>query len=356
MTAIEPSGPSIGTLDETRGWLGREMPVESVDEVTRNDIRRKLEVFGFYCPLYYDEAIARAHGYRTIVAPAAMIRLWAMGPYWKPGDPPPYPDEPEKQGTIHAINIPAPGSEGVNVGSEWEYFEPLHPGDRISGVWKLSGVAPKRTRLGEGAFLTTESTYRKQTGEVVAVEINTVFRFTRDADPVEDAQQMVSQETEPAAAWQGPSAAIDWASQRFFDDVAEGEEIPSHSIPITYQRLVMGIASDRMFSPIHHNRDYARSVGLDDIIVNTMFYEMLYEITLREWIGLDGKIRKLGPFRMIQNSHPGDIVTCHGRVTKKEIVDGQSLVRLDVWDETPRRGVVTRGEAAVSLPHRSSSR
>src|SRR5262249_50588472 len=66
------------SLDQVRQWLGRETHFEGADEVTRSDIRRKLEVFAFACPLHYDDTVAQAHGYRTVIAPRAMTPLWSL--------------------------------------------------------------------------------------------------------------------------------------------------------------------------------------------------------------------------------------------------------------------------------------
>src|SRR5262245_26118833 len=126
------------SLDDTRQLIGRERTFEGVDEVSRNDIRRKLEVYCFDCPLHYDEAVARAHGYQTIVAPTALTPLWTMPAYWSPGEPSPYaPGLRPKVGGL-TTNVPTPYPKGLNTASEWEYFEPLYPGDRLHGVWKLA--------------------------------------------------------------------------------------------------------------------------------------------------------------------------------------------------------------------------
>ena len=111
----------------------------------------------------------------------------------------------------------------------------------------------------------------------------------------------------------------------------------------------MSVAADRMFSSIHHNRDRAREGGLEDIIFNTLGYEMVFEITLRRWMGLDGRVRKLGPFRMVKNSHPGDTLICRCRVTEKNAQDEEALVRVDIAVDNPR-GEAARGEALISLP------
>ena len=82
--------------------------MKRVDEVTRSDIRRKLEVYCFDCPLHYDESVARAHGYRTIIAPAALTPLWAMPAYWSPGEPTIFaPGLWEKNGSFR-LDVPTP--------------------------------------------------------------------------------------------------------------------------------------------------------------------------------------------------------------------------------------------------------
>jgi acyl dehydratase len=340
-------------LAEARQLLGRESSFAGVDEVTRSDIRRKLEVYCFDCPLHYDEAVARAHGYRTIVAPAAMTPLWAMPAYWSPGEPSFYaPGLKEKVGGIH-MDVPNPYPKGFNAASEWEYFEPVYPGDRLHGSWKLTEVKPRETRLGDGVFLSFESTVFKQTGERVAIHRNTGYRYKERADRVE-AAQAAPREAAPAADAPPPeNPAVDWSQQVAFEDVEVGSEAPPYHLWLNYQRIVMSVAVDRMFSGIHHNRDAARAAGMDDIIFNTRGYDMLFEITLRRWIGLDGRIRKMGPFRMTKNSHPGDTITCHARVTNKELRDGQGLLDLEIWVDGPR-GEAARGQAVVSLPVRGT--
>jgi 3-methylfumaryl-CoA hydratase len=335
-------------LAETRAWLGRETAFQGADEVTLSDIRRKLEVYCFDCPLHYDQEVARAHGYAGVVAPVTMVHLWAMEPYWSPGEPSPYaPSLREKNGTGRT-DIPNPYPKGLNASSEREFFEPVYPGDRLHGAWKLTDVQPKTTSLGEGAFMTTEVRIWKQTGELAAIHRATGFRYYPAADRLERAQGQPRGAPPPPAEPAADNPAIDWGRQLRFEDVAAGDELPPYSLWLNYQRIVMSVAADRMFSSIHHNRDAARSGGLDDIIFNTLGYEMVFEITLRRWIGLDGRIAKLGPFRMVKNSHPGDTLTCRCSVAAK--LDS-GLLRLDVAVHN-QRGEAARGEALVSLPRR----
>jgi len=345
------------TLEETSKWLGRELPSTGVDEVSRSDIRRKLEVYCFDCPLHYDDDVAQAHGYRAIPAPVVMTGLWSMGPHWAPGQPPLFPPGDSEsrlpgapEGETH---VPMPFARNVQAGSETEYFEPVYPGDRLHGVRKLVEITPKQTRLGNGAFFTFEGRHWKQTGELVSASRSTGYRYDPFPERVEEARTLprepAPRPTPDPLTWSNPE--VDWNLQVAFEDVSAGNEIPPYGLWLSYQRIVMSVAADRMFSPLHHSRDYTRGQGLADIIFNTRGYDIVFEILLRRWIGLDGRVRRMGPFRMTNNSHPGDTITAGGRVESTEARDGEGFVSLDIWIANPR-GEAAHGKATVSLPIR----
>src|SRR5215208_3267448 len=74
---------SVGSWDEAQAMVGQVIGrSHGPDPVSAADIRRKLEAIGFDCPLHYDEATAREHGYRTMVAPVSMTRAWSLPAYW----------------------------------------------------------------------------------------------------------------------------------------------------------------------------------------------------------------------------------------------------------------------------------
>jgi len=333
------------TLDALQAWIGREHGFAGADAVTRNDIRRKLEVYCFDCPLHYNGAAARAHGYRGLVAPVAMTPLWAMPAYWTPGEPIFYaPGLREKPGGIRT-DLPIVYPRGVNTATEWEYFEPLYPGDALEGNWKLVEIKPRQTRLGDGVFLTVETTIVKRSGELVAKNRNTGYRYIEKSGGGEKRDKPAAVET--SAADVPTEEQADWTRQPRFADVAVGDEAPPYSMWLSYQRIVMSVAVDRMWSGIHHNRDRARSAGFADIIFNTRSYEMMFEVLLRRWIGLDGRIQRLGPFRMTGSSYPEDVITARARVV--EIVPTECALKLELLVLNPR-GEAARGEAKVILP------
>jgi 3-methylfumaryl-CoA hydratase len=178
-SAAQLVDPRDGTWEDAQSWVGRELAeYHGADEVTVGDIRRRLEVLAWDCPLHYDEAVARRHGYRTVVAPATMLMTWAMPPYWSPGDPRPQPGDAALLPQYPFTQIPAPGEFIFATSSETEYLEPVYPGDRVSARSVLIDMTRKRLSVGDGAFFLIETTYVKQTGEVVGIERLTVFRYS----------------------------------------------------------------------------------------------------------------------------------------------------------------------------------
>jgi hypothetical protein len=66
-------------------------------------------------------------------------------------------------------------------------------------------------------------------------------------------------------------------------------------------------------------------------------------------MGLDGKLKKLGPFRMTGSSYPEDIITCRARVIDKMPGADENRVKVELV-VVNNRGEAARGEAEVALP------
>jgi acyl dehydratase len=165
--------------DEAEAQIGQEIgSYAGPDEVSRGDIRRRLEVLEWDCPLHYDDEVARAHGYDGIVAPASMHMVWSLPAYWNPGEPRRQDLQRRMMPNIPLVmNVPGEGRGMVDTDCEVEYHAPIYPGDRISATSKILSVTRKRTAIGDGAFVIIESVYTKQSGEVVAVDRLTVYRY-----------------------------------------------------------------------------------------------------------------------------------------------------------------------------------
>ena len=113
----------------------------------------------------------------------------------------------------------------------------------------------------------------------------------------------------------------------------------------------MEAGANRDFSSIHHDLNAAIATGAPGVYKNSFFILGMIERLLREWIGLRGKIKKIGPLRMKMFNCVGDLVTYKGKVRRKFEEDVEGIVILDVWSENDK-GETVSGEATVILPKR----
>ncbi len=144
----------------------------------------------------------------------------------------------------------------------------------------------------------------------------------------------------------------DWSTQRYWEDVQEGEAIGEVAVPLTVHRLVVEAGANRDFAAIHHNTEYAKATGAPEMYANNVYIQSWWERCVREFIGLDGRIKKVGPFRMKIFNVVEETPTTKGRVVRKWQDGGEHLVELEVWTESPKGVSVGPGPVLVTLPSR----
>ncbi len=108
-------------------------------------------------PIFNDEAAARRTRYGGIVAPPTFLRSAI-------------PARPK-------VPLPNPHSANLDGGSEWEYFEPVRPGDRITVTNKVANLYEREGRLGNMLFVVRETTYVNQFGTTVALQRTTSISY-----------------------------------------------------------------------------------------------------------------------------------------------------------------------------------
>nr|WP_271208826.1 MaoC family dehydratase N-terminal domain-containing protein [Rhodococcus wratislaviensis]GLK33181.1 hypothetical protein GCM10017611_00230 [Rhodococcus wratislaviensis] len=168
-----------GTWEDAEALVGQELcSTTGVDPVGIPDIRRRLEVLAWDNPIYYDAEVARSVGYDGVVSPSTMNIVWCLPAYWTPGDPPPQEGDPVLMPKYPFPNIPAPGTALFAAGCRTRYHDPMYPGDIICSRAVLLSVTRKSLAIGDGAFMVVRTYYTKSTGEPVATEDMTVFRYT----------------------------------------------------------------------------------------------------------------------------------------------------------------------------------
>ena len=136
----------------------------------------------------------------------------------------------------------------------------------------------------------------------------------------------------------------------YFEDIKEGDEIPSLTKPpITEIQLVKYAGASGDFNPIHTVHHYAENAGLGGVIAHGMLSMGFAGEHVTKWIGENGTLKRL-KVRFTAMTRPGDVVTAKGKVTGKKQVDGENLVECDIWIEKADGTKTITGNATVSLP------
>lgn len=155
-----------------------------VDCVEKGGIRRFLEPLEFDCPLHYDDAIARSHGYSGIIAPFSSYLSLTIPEIWRIGTTVFTSAErhaqPEMNNPITGIGtmLAPPTSGYFATDLDIEYLRPVMVGDRLCRAGrKLLSCEPKETKVGRGAFTCWETEIRNQREETVAALRVTVFSY-----------------------------------------------------------------------------------------------------------------------------------------------------------------------------------
>jgi acyl dehydratase len=137
--------------------IGVESEPEFV-EIDRTVVRRVAEALGDTNPLWTDDEFARStsHG-GTVAFPIAL-----------------HP-------SARSVNLQAQFQNpftggGVPSADEWEFIEPVRPGDRLEVRGKIADLKESEGRR-RMLFITSEFTYRNQHGRVAMVARRTTVHF-----------------------------------------------------------------------------------------------------------------------------------------------------------------------------------
>ncbi len=141
------------------------------------------------------------------------------------------------------------------------------------------------------------------------------------------------------------------AEQVYFEDVSEGEEIPSLKKNCSTQQLVHWAAASGDFYQIHYDKDFAQSTGLKGLIVHGALKNAFLGQLVHDWAGEQGKVKRFGcSYRGMDE--PNQDILCKGVVSKKRQEGGENIVELEIWTENPQGQKTSPGQAIVTLPSR----
>jgi acyl dehydratase len=152
--------------EELKAWIGREAHYPAREELGRASIRYFALALGDDNPLYLDDAYAQKAGYPSVIAPPTLICETCQYAH----------QAPNADGYIgHEWHLPVPNTRLVRAGNDYEFMRAVLPTDRISVTWTLESIVEKpSSRGGTQLFVSSVARYRDSTGEVVAINRETI--------------------------------------------------------------------------------------------------------------------------------------------------------------------------------------
>lgn len=147
--------------DEIRSYIGRESPPYVV-EVDKTAVRMFARAVGHTDPIFYDEEHARSMGHRSLVAPPGFL---GHAP-WRPKDP-----------GVPLRLPPLPVKRRLAGGNEVEYFATVCAGDTLTATVRIKDISERMGSAGPMVFITLETDYVNQLGELAAQSRLTLIRY-----------------------------------------------------------------------------------------------------------------------------------------------------------------------------------
>lgn len=135
---------------------------------------------------------------------------------------------------------------------------------------------------------------------------------------------------------------------RYFEEVKEGEDLPSFETTVTRTHIVKFAGAGGDFNPIHHDEEYAKSLGLPSVFAMGLMHGGFLSRVVTDWAG-DGRVKRF-KIRFTGIVWPNDTLTCRGRTVRTYQQNGENLVDCELFVTTQNGEDAIIGEATVSLP------
>jgi len=156
--------------DEMRAEIGKESEPWTC-EVDKTAVRMFARSVGHTDPVYYDEAAAKAAGYRSLPCPPGYLGT-------------PLFDPRTSDATFGGRRGAGPGPQPsrpltriLNGGTEVELFDDICAGDVLTAISHLAALEERKGGIGEMLISTSKTVYKNQSGKVVAIMTGTGIRY-----------------------------------------------------------------------------------------------------------------------------------------------------------------------------------
>lgn len=129
-------------------------------EVTSTGCRMFARAVGHTDRIFYDRDVARARGYRNIVAPPGYLGTQVFDPV------------ADSRPLIRRLGLPL--ERGLNAGTQLEYFDTITADDVLVATPKIIDLTERDGKSGRMVFMTVQTMFRRD-GRVVAKTENTTI-------------------------------------------------------------------------------------------------------------------------------------------------------------------------------------
>ncbi|HJR18633.1 MAG TPA: MaoC family dehydratase N-terminal domain-containing protein [Actinomycetota bacterium] len=354
---------------------------EHLTEATEDALRNFAHGYGDDNPLFCDPEYAAGTRWGAQIAPPLILTSLNAPLLGDPLDPELKKRTKSLFKGIHAF---------VSAG-DWDWYRPIHPGDRIYTFGGQESIEVKRSEFaGRSVLRTLRRVHFNQRAEVVAI-VRILMIYAERKTAKEKGKYSA---IEPTRYTDEDLAAIDeiYAQERprgpeprYWEDVEVGEPLPKMvKGPLTVTDLICFHAGGYGFTPyapsaarlayktrqripafyvrneqgvpdtaqrVHWDADWAKAIG------NPMPYdygalrETYLAHLLTDWIGDDGwLLRQHDEVRRF--NYVGDTQFVTGEVTGKRLEGSSCLVEIEMRATNQRGEVTAPGNATVMLPSR----
>jgi len=134
-------------------------------------------------------------------------------------------------------------------------------------------------------------------------------------------------------------------------EIVAGQELPSVTLDVTYEKVVMTPLATWDLFPGHNDPFYAQGQGQKSIYLNTVVLQGFADRVATDWAGPAAFIARR---KMVMKAsvYPGDTLTGTGRVVAAVIEDGRRKIDLAIRLAT-EEAEVCNVETTILLPLRS---
>jgi acyl dehydratase len=354
---------------------------ENMSVASEDHIRAFALSIGDDNPLFCDEDYAARTRWGGVIAPGPMA-VMICSPLR--GDPRPAEIAQAKKGLFRGIHQ-------LHSATEWEWFRPIRPGDRIHRFSGQEKVDVKTSKFaGTSVQRVTREVVMNQDGDVVCVYRLMLTHSERKAAADRGKYMAI----EPARYTDEDLAEIDriYAAEtvrgdepRWWEDVQVGEDMGVMGKgPLTLSDIIcmhttgfallpFGPATGRLrykrklkmpaafvkdeqgvpdtVMRMHWDGKWARALGSPMAYDYGFQRECWLNHFLTDWAGDDAIVLRLRT-EMRKFNYIGDFQKITGRVIDKRIADGLAVVEAKLAAESQRGEVTAEGFATIALPSR----